>query len=265
MEALRKLAGERKLLMVGDSKLVSYPNLSAMVAARVSFIAPASKTYVDQATLAEKDVEAATPVDYVAERDEAKAPEDRGRFRVSEDVMALGGKAKAKADPILRLRRVFVWSSARSGAAEVARAKKLGRARDDLARLERGLGGRHYPSAKSVEERVTGDHHEIACIALRRLAAGIEGLDVGGGRLGQALHLALAQLLARCPADRANRVVEGSPRRLDSRQAAQAVGLALGREVELGIGRVQAFPAGAPISDAGHRHLAQDRLQVSAV
>jgi hypothetical protein len=34
-----KLAGERRFLMVGESKLVSYNNLSAMVAAGVSFIA----------------------------------------------------------------------------------------------------------------------------------------------------------------------------------------------------------------------------------
>jgi hypothetical protein len=41
MEALSKLAGERRFLMVGDSKLVSYANLSAMVAAGVRFITPA--------------------------------------------------------------------------------------------------------------------------------------------------------------------------------------------------------------------------------
>lgn len=46
MEALSSLAGERSFLLVGESKLVSYPNLAAMVAARVGFIAPASKSYV---------------------------------------------------------------------------------------------------------------------------------------------------------------------------------------------------------------------------
>src|SRR5665811_2554591 len=42
MESLRKLAGPRKFLMVGDSKLVSYPNLRAIDDAGVQFIAPAS-------------------------------------------------------------------------------------------------------------------------------------------------------------------------------------------------------------------------------
>ncbi|MGH9181329.1 MAG: IS1634 family transposase, partial [Acidimicrobiales bacterium] len=136
MEALRKIAGERKFLMVGDSKLVSYPNLAAMIDAGVGFIAPASKTYVDAATLAAQDLAAATPVDYVAKRDAAKPPEARGRWRVTEDTMALAGPRKA--DPVLGLRRIFVWSSARAGAAGAARAKKLDRAQDDLARLERG-------------------------------------------------------------------------------------------------------------------------------
>jgi hypothetical protein len=45
MTALKQLAGRRRLL-VGDSKLVSYPNLQAMADAEVGFIAPASKTYV---------------------------------------------------------------------------------------------------------------------------------------------------------------------------------------------------------------------------
>jgi transposase len=152
MEALSTLAGERSFLLVGDSKLVSYPNLAAMVAARVGFIAPASKSYVGADVLGACDLEAATPVDYVAERDANKAPEDRGTYRVLEDTMVLTGKKKT--DPALELRRVFVWSSARAGAAEKARAKKLDRARDDLERLGRGLGGRYYRTDKQVNDRI---------------------------------------------------------------------------------------------------------------
>jgi hypothetical protein len=61
MESLRTLAGPRQLLMVGDSKLVSYPNLAAMVNAGVDFIAPASKTYVPASTLARCELASATP------------------------------------------------------------------------------------------------------------------------------------------------------------------------------------------------------------
>ncbi len=152
MEALSKLAGERRFLMVGDSKLVSYPNLRAMTEAGVSFIAPASKSYVGADVLAACDFDGAEAVDYVAERDADKAPEDRGSYRVSEDTMVICGKKKS--EPDLCLRRVFVWSSARAGAAAKARAKKLARARGDLERLGRGLGGRYYRSEKEVIERI---------------------------------------------------------------------------------------------------------------
>ena len=152
MEALSKLAGIRQFLMVGDSKLVSYTNLAAMIAAKVSFIAPASKTYVGAGVLAECDFDAGDLVDYVAERDANKAEGKRGSYRVLEDTMVIQGKKKA--DPDLHLRRVFVWSSARASAAAKARAKKLERARGDLDRLGRGLAGRYYPTEKEVIERV---------------------------------------------------------------------------------------------------------------
>jgi transposase len=152
MEALSTLAKERRFLLVGDSKLVSYPNLAAMVTARVSFIAPASKSYVGTDVLAACDLDAATPLDYVAQRDVNKAAEERGTYRVTEDTMVLSGKKKTH--PALHLRRVFVWSSARAGAAAHARAKKLDRARDDLERLGRGLGGRYYRSEQQVADRI---------------------------------------------------------------------------------------------------------------
>jgi transposase len=152
MEALSKLAGERRFLMVGDSKLVSYPNLRAIIEAEVSFVAPASKAYVGAEVLAACNFDDAVPVSYVAQRDAAKPPEERGSYRVAEDTMVLSGKKKT--DPALMLRRVFVWSSARAGAAAKARQKKLERARDDLERLGRGLGGRYYSTEAQVKERI---------------------------------------------------------------------------------------------------------------
>ena len=55
MRALRRLAGPRRFLLVGDSKLVSYANLRDIMAAGVDFIAPASKTYVPAEVLAGLD------------------------------------------------------------------------------------------------------------------------------------------------------------------------------------------------------------------
>jgi hypothetical protein len=105
MRALRELAGQRRFLLVGDSKLVSYANLAAIGTAGVDFIAPASKIYVPAQVLAALDPVAATPVDYLAERDAGKPPEQRGSYRVLEDTMALAGPRNA--DPVLHLRRVL--------------------------------------------------------------------------------------------------------------------------------------------------------------
>jgi transposase len=77
--------------------------------------------------------------------------------------MTLAGKRNK--DPVLTLRRVFVHSTARAGAAATARAKKLDRARDDLDRLTRGLGSRHYPDQQAVTARIT------AIISARRVTA----------------------------------------------------------------------------------------------
>jgi len=170
MRALRKLAGPHRFLVVGDSKLVSYANLRDIMAAEVDFIAPASKTYAPAEVLARLDPAAATPVDYVAERDQGKPPDQRGSYRVLEDSMIITGKRKA--DPVLRVRRVLVWSSARAGAAATARARKLERATGDLERLQRGLGSRHYPDADAVTAR-------LAAIAKGRRVAGLLRAEVG--------------------------------------------------------------------------------------
>lgn len=153
MTALKDVAGPRSFLLVGDSKLVSYGNLHAMITAGMEFIAPASKLYVGAAELAGLDIDAAATVDYTAERDAGKPADRTGAWRVLEDTLTVPGKKKT--DPALRLRRVFVHSSARAAAAVTARAKKLDRARDDLERLTRGLGSRHYPTEQAVTGRVT--------------------------------------------------------------------------------------------------------------
>ncbi|WP_433090421.1 IS1634 family transposase [Dactylosporangium sp. CA-052675] len=152
MQALQALAGPARLLMIGDSKLISYPNLAAMDRAGVTFIAPASKQYVPAEVLAAQQLSDTVEVDYVAARDAGKGPDQRGRWHVRDDVMTLPGPRKR--DPVLTLRRVFVHSSARAQAAATARAKKLDRARDDLDRLTRGLGSRHYPDQAAVTARV---------------------------------------------------------------------------------------------------------------
>lgn len=196
MESLRAMCAERSFLLVGDSKLVSYENLRRMTAAGVSFVAPASKAYVSAEVLAACDFDAAVPVDYVARRDEAKPADGRAGHRVVEDRWTMEPPRQAKG-PGLELRRVFVWSSAATGAAAKARAKKLDRARDDLDALARGLGGRHYPTVDKVRARLT-------VIASKRRVGDYLRTDVGvdgDGRPTLSWHFDQAALEAEAATD----------------------------------------------------------------
>jgi hypothetical protein len=78
MTALKDLAGRRRFLLVGDSKLISYPNVRDITAADVTFIAPAPKQHVPASVLAACDIGKAIPVDYTARRDACKPAGDRG-------------------------------------------------------------------------------------------------------------------------------------------------------------------------------------------
>ena len=153
MESLRAMCGPRQFLLVGDTKLISFGNVASMTAAGTTFIAPASKAYVDADQLRAAGAMDLVEVDYVAQRDATKLAEQRGRYRVGEDTWAMAPAKHHKGNAI-ELRRIFVWSSADAGAAAVARAKKLDRASEDLGGLARGLGGRFYPSADHVAARL---------------------------------------------------------------------------------------------------------------
>ncbi|MFN2502927.1 MAG: IS1634 family transposase, partial [Acidimicrobiales bacterium] len=177
MESLRSMCGERSFLLVGDSKLVSFENLRQMIAADVTFIAPASKLYIGPEVLAACDWDAATPVDYVARRDAHHPPDRRGSYRVLEDTWTMP-PPKQRNHSGLELRRVFVWSSADAGAAATARDKKLNRAREDLDALTRGLGGRHYATVAQVQARV-------AAIASKRRVGDYLVADAGVDQSGK--------------------------------------------------------------------------------
>ncbi len=158
MNGLKKIAGTKKFLLVGDSKLISYDNVAAIRKAGCTFLAPASKLYVKAAELAACDLTRATAVDYVAGRDQHKkntSPEKLGRWYVLEDDQPFSIRnSKRKSDPPIPVRRIFVHSSARADAALTNRTRKLTRAKEDLDRLVSGLGGRFYPDEQKVADRI---------------------------------------------------------------------------------------------------------------
>lgn len=154
MNALRKIADRKDFLLVADSKLVSYPNITALLDARVDFVAPLPAAQVKAEVYAALDVGAADLVDYVTDRDrERNTPADhRESYRVLEDVHVLAGPRKR--DPVHRLRRIQVHSTGNAAGQRKARAKRLARAAEDLDKLQRSAGGRYYPTADTVHARI---------------------------------------------------------------------------------------------------------------
>jgi hypothetical protein len=154
LRALVELAGPRAFLLVGDTKLVSYGNLTALTSTPgVTFLAPAPKAVVPAGVLAGQDWATATIIEFVAARDRDKPIHARASYRAREGVTVLRGPRKT--DPPVTVRTVFVWSSANDQAAKAARALKLDRARGALDTLARAAGGHHlYRTEAAVKARL---------------------------------------------------------------------------------------------------------------
>jgi hypothetical protein len=152
MTSLQKIAAKRDLLLVGDSKLISYGNVAAMNEAGVAFIAPLAASRVPAGLLACLDPLLLPAVDYIAARDIGKPPERRCAYHVTEDTMDLAGPRKR--DPAQHLRRILVHSTANAAAAANARALKLQRASADLDKLVRTAGGRYHPDAAAIARQI---------------------------------------------------------------------------------------------------------------
>lgn len=153
MTALKKIAGPRTFLLVGDSKLISYTNAAAMNAQGVGFVAPLAAARVPDGLFAALPAGAGEQVDYAAGRDAGKPAAARGSYRVLEDGgMDLAGRRKA--DPPVHLRRILVYSSANAAGAAKARALKLGKAAAELDKLVHTAGTRFHPTEDAVAARV---------------------------------------------------------------------------------------------------------------
>lgn len=152
MKDLRAMAATRDFLMVADSKLVSYANVSALLQAGVEFIAPAPAAQVAGEVYAALDLQQAVVVDWVPDRDADKPPEKRETYRVLEDTHVLTGPRKS--DPSLTLRRILVHSTANAAGQQAARAKRLTKAAEELDRLTAAAGGRHYKTREKIVARI---------------------------------------------------------------------------------------------------------------
>ena len=154
MNALRKIADRKDFLLVADSKLVSYSNITALLEAQVGFVAPLPAAQVRAGFYAGLDPAAAELVEYVNDRDrERSTPDDRREsYRVLEDVHTMAGPRKK--DPVHCLRRIQVHSTGNAAGQRKARDKRLTRAAEDLEKLRSSAGGRFYTTAEKVQARI---------------------------------------------------------------------------------------------------------------
>jgi hypothetical protein len=198
MRALTQLAGPRQFLLVGDTKLVSYGNLTALTSTpAVTFLAPAPKTVVPAHVLASQDWATATIIDHVAARDQDKPIHERATYRAREGMTTLRGPRKK--DPPVTVRTVFVWSSANDQAAKAARALKLGRARNDLDTLARAAGSHHlYRTEAAVKARLAllATKHRVT-----RYLIATTSVDPNTGKPALAWHFDQAALDAEAATD----------------------------------------------------------------
>ncbi|MGP4052334.1 hypothetical protein [Streptomyces sp. 2A115] len=148
MKDLRTMAGTRDFLMVADSKLVSYDNVTALLAAGVQFVAPAPAAQVKDEVYAALDPARADIVDWVPQRDADRPAARRESYRVLEDTHTLSGRRKS--DPALTVRRILVHSTAVAAGQQAARDKRLTKAGEDLDKLASAAGGRHYKTRVKI-------------------------------------------------------------------------------------------------------------------
>jgi transposase len=172
LQRLRELLAEG-LLVVADSALGNLKPLCEADRAGLRFICPLrAVTGFRERFLSEVGEGALRPLRYVSERERRLPLAQRTRYR---GVL----RRFEVTDPETGERRCFrvayVHSSEEAREVAAARERALAKAEDALGRIERGLGGRHYPTKAQVDKR------------LAKVLAPVEGLieaDSGtrGGR-----------------------------------------------------------------------------------
>ena len=96
MTALKKIAGPRTFLLVGDSKLISYANAAVMAAAQVAFVAPLAAARVPAGAVGRLAGRGGYGGGLCRQAGRGKSAAARGTYRVLEDDgMDLRGPARA--------------------------------------------------------------------------------------------------------------------------------------------------------------------------
>jgi Domain of unknown function (DUF4277)/Transposase DDE domain len=150
LERLRALAGPG--LLICDAACGHAKTICQLAASGMRFIVPLRvATGFRERFLADVGHERLRPLRYVAQREQALPPARRTRYRGAlRDWQLSDHETGAPID----LRVVYVWSSEQAREVAAARERALVRAEQALARVQRGLGGRHYKTKAQVDTKV---------------------------------------------------------------------------------------------------------------
>jgi transposase len=153
MHALRQHAGCTDFVLIGDSKLLSTPNRTALLTARLGYLAPLARTPELDAEFLAFPAEARQPLAYESAHDRRRPPDARPTYAgvdtTAEFVVATeGGKER------YCVRRLFVVSSEERDAARRNRDRQRARAETEVARVERQVGSRRYPTAEQARAKI---------------------------------------------------------------------------------------------------------------
>lgn len=140
------------MLMICDSALGQPKTLCQIDRAGLRFVVPLrASTGFGERWLAELGPERLRPLGYVAERERGLPAAQRTRYRGAMTDWQLTDPDSGQPR---RFRVAYIHSSEEAREVAAARQRALAKAEQQLARVTRGLGGRHYKTKAQVERRV---------------------------------------------------------------------------------------------------------------
>lgn len=148
-QKLKELARRDDLLMVGDTKLISQPNIISACRAGVQFCAPAPASNTFREVFLSIPAVEFQPLAYSSEREERKVPEDRSSFLGAERPWIVIDPKTKEAFPV---RCIYVRSSEEQAACRTNRARQMERAEGLLRKVEGNLGTRWYDTPQKVSD-----------------------------------------------------------------------------------------------------------------
>ncbi len=151
LERLAELLGPG-LLVCADSAFGHVKSLCAAERAGLRFIVPLrADTGFAERFLAEVGARSLRPLDYVSRRERRLPPARRTRYRGALRPFEVTDPDSGETR---RFRAAYIWSSEEARSVREARERALAKAEAALARVQRGLGGRHYKTRKQVDAKV---------------------------------------------------------------------------------------------------------------